>query len=208
MPKVVDHSERRSHFIDASLRLIAEDGLNAATLRKVAEAAGVTTGALTHYFCDRETLLVEALRAAHFAAGARMAKVVAAKNDESAKLMAVLEEALPLDNVRMQEWRVWLAFWGEALGSERLTEENERRVSEWRELVRTLVTPLVPVTSSADLVAMSIVALVDGLGVRVALASRRRVKTERANARATIAYAVTRLVAAVNEQQADARKGE
>ena len=63
MPKVVNHEEQRAGFVTASWEVIAEEGLGAATLRRVAAAAGMTTGALTHYFSDREALLVEALRA-------------------------------------------------------------------------------------------------------------------------------------------------
>ncbi|MCZ8281177.1 MAG: TetR family transcriptional regulator C-terminal domain-containing protein [Aquidulcibacter sp.] len=193
MPRVVDHAERRTKFIVASWGVIANEGLNAATLRRVAAAAGVTTGALTHYFTDREALLVEALRAAHFAAGARMLRAAGKLDDDRKRLLAVLEEALPLDNRRLQEWRVWLAFWGEAVGSLALSEENQRRIEEWRDFAETLVLPLVPPGQSTAVVAMSLVALIDGLGVRLALAPAASLASERRDARASIARAVASL---------------
>ncbi|MCE2990579.1 MAG: TetR/AcrR family transcriptional regulator [Aquidulcibacter sp.] len=201
MPKIVDHGERRAEFIVASWGVIAQEGLNAATLRRVAAAAGVTTGALTHYFSDREALLVEALRAAHFAAGARMLRAAAKLDDERKRLIAVLEEALPLDKRRQQEWRVWLAFWGEAVGSATLLEENQQRINEWRDFVEMLAVPLVPLGHSTSVVAMSLIALVDGLGLRLALAPLATLATERSNARASIARAVASLVGEPNVNQ-------
>ncbi|HAH08970.1 MAG TPA: TetR family transcriptional regulator, partial [Alphaproteobacteria bacterium] len=48
MPKQVDHELQRQSISQAALSVIAAQGLEAARLRDVAEAAGVTTGAVTH----------------------------------------------------------------------------------------------------------------------------------------------------------------
>src|SRR5262249_20218224 len=72
MPREVDATLRRSEFVEAAWRVIRREGLSAATLRRVASEVSFTTGALTHYFSNRQALLVQALRAAHFTAGARM----------------------------------------------------------------------------------------------------------------------------------------
>ena len=193
MPKVVDHDERRAGFVSASWDVISEEGLGAATLRRVAAAAGVTTGALTHYFSDREALLVEALRTAHFAAGARMRRAAAAAKSDRAKLSAVLDEALPFDTARLREWRVWLAFWGEAVGNPRLGHENEERVAEWRDLVEALVAPLVEGAATSGAASAELLSLVDGLGLRLALAPPATLAREQAAARSVIERAVTRL---------------
>ena len=57
MPRVVDVEERRQELTDAAARLIARAGIGAATMREVAAEAGLTTGALTHYFADKRELL-------------------------------------------------------------------------------------------------------------------------------------------------------
>jgi AcrR family transcriptional regulator len=155
MPKVVDHEERRAGFVTASWDVIAEEGLGAATLRRVASAAGVTTGALTHYFFDRE--------------------------------------ALPFDAARLREWRVWLAFWGEAVGNPRLRRENEERVAEWRDLLEALVAPLVAGAATSGAASAELLSLVDGLGLRLALAPRATLAREQAAARSVIDRAVMRL---------------
>ena len=167
MPKEVDIDEKRSEFIGASIEVIAGEGLGAATMRRVAQQAGCTTGALTHYFANRHDLLVETLRAVHHAAGARMEQAAATVEDPHERLMAVLFEALPLDETRLREWRVWLAFWSASMDDAALTGENDRRYTQWRRALRELLKPL---SSNADLDAETdaLVAMVDGLGVGVA----------------------------------------
>ena len=54
--------DRRSTILDATLRLIATDGVDAITHRRVAAAAGVPLGSTTYYFDSREQLLREAFR--------------------------------------------------------------------------------------------------------------------------------------------------
>ena len=168
MPKVVDRTEKRAEFVAASWNVIASEGLRAATLRRVASEAGCTTGSLTHYFPDRRSLLINSLRSAHFEAGARMMKAAEQASSQFERLEAVLLEALPLDAPRMREWRVWLAFWAEAMNDPQLAEENQRRYAEWRNLLSDVVSPLV--ADSADLEAEldHLIALIDGLGLHLA----------------------------------------
>lgn len=169
MPKIVDHDLRRAEFAAASCAVIAEEGLGAATMRRVAERAGCTTGALTHYFPDRATLLTEALRAAHAAAGARMLAVVKRAAPPIDRLRGVLLEALPLDADRLREWRVWLAFWGATPSQPALAAENAARYVEWRGLLELLLGSLGLEPPERREEAHLLVALVDGLGLQLAL---------------------------------------
>src|SRR5512138_372519 len=54
--------DRRAAILDATLRLIATDGVDAVTHRRVAGAADVPLGSTTYYFESREQLLREAFR--------------------------------------------------------------------------------------------------------------------------------------------------
>src|SRR5580692_9848754 len=110
MPKVVDIASKRAAFVLASLDVIASEGLGGATLRRIAAQAGATTGSITHYFSSRDALLVETVAAAHLAAGARMQAALERCETPEDQLEAVVLEALPLDPIRLREWKVWLAF--------------------------------------------------------------------------------------------------
>jgi DNA-binding transcriptional regulator YbjK len=53
----------RDQILQATLRLIGEQGIGAVTNRAVARAAGVSLGSLTYHFPSQDELLREALRA-------------------------------------------------------------------------------------------------------------------------------------------------
>jgi len=165
MPKFVNTDEKCAEFIEASWKVIARDGLQGTTLRRVANEAKCTTGSLTHYFSDRQSLLIETLRVAHFRAGERMARAAEAAETDYQRLEAVMFESLPLDAVRLSEWKVWLAFWGGSMSDPDLAAENTRRYEEWRALVGTLLAPL---TENSGRDSEILIALIDGLGLRLA----------------------------------------
>lgn len=166
MPKVVDHEQRRRELVAATWAVVAAEGIEAATVRRIAEEAGCTTGRITHYFADKEEVLVAALRQVHRAAGKRMLAATGERSGLEA-LRAVLAEALPLDEERILEWRVWLAFWGSAATSTSLQAEQHQRYREWRGLLkRVLATAALPADIDLDRLVDQIVALVDGFGLQ------------------------------------------
>ena len=61
MPKIVDHDERRATISTAAADLIAEEGIEAATMKRIGARAGGTTGAVTHYFVDKDDVVLAAL---------------------------------------------------------------------------------------------------------------------------------------------------
>jgi AcrR family transcriptional regulator len=170
MPKVVDHAVRRAELVDAAWRVIAEEGLEAATMRRIAEAAGCTTGRVTHYFGCKEDVLVAALREVYRRAAERMRRHIGGA-DVATVLLQVLLEALPVDEDRRLEWKVWLAFWGRAAADERLRHEQEQRYAEWRGLLDKLIRRARPHDAAADRrTAVDLVAgAIDGLGIQAVL---------------------------------------
>jgi AcrR family transcriptional regulator len=170
MPKVVDHAARRAELVDAAWHVIAEEGLEAATMRRIAEAAGCTTGRVTHYFDSKDDMLVAALREVHRRAGARMLRHLGGP-DVAGVLLAVLLEALPIDQDRQLEWKVWLAFWGRAAADDRLRHEQQHRYAEWRGLLGKLVRRARPHATPADRrAAVDLIAgAIDGLGIQAVL---------------------------------------
>lgn len=193
MPKVVNHQERRAEIVAATWEAIAEVGLDGATMRAIAERAGCTTGRLTHYFSGREEILTAALRRVHEDAGTRMIRAAAGRSGADA-LRAVLLEALPLDDERRLEWRVWLAFWAQAAVDEQLRSENEQRYDEWRDIVDRLLRAAAPGLTAPErrVRADELVLFIDGLGVRETLA-RASDRTARAAAiRRSVDRAVVR----------------
>ena len=164
----VDPAQRRAEIVEAAFGLLAEGGVEAATMRRVATAAGATTGRVTHYFESRVELLVAALSEVDRRRQERIATHDAL--DPAARLKAVLIERLPLDSERLHEVRVWLALASTNLPEAR--DELVRQSVEWESLVRSLVSD----AHMSDDTAVSIVALVDGLALRLLLDATRRAR--------------------------------
>ena len=80
----------RDALLTAAVALIAERGIEAATLADVAERAGVTKGALVHHFENKETLLDAALDRV----GAHLTQVLTAAWDPTAPPYPRLRKAL------------------------------------------------------------------------------------------------------------------
>lgn len=183
MPKIVDHDTRRREIVEASWQVIAGEGLDGVTMRKIAAAAGCTTGRLTHYFANREELVLAALRAVYDAAASRMAAVQDASGPLRKRLLQMLEETLPLDDTRLREWKIWIAFWGAAAADRTLAEENDDRHDRWRASILPLIREIAP-SSDAVYEAERLVGIVNGLGLEAAISPTRR---NRARAREALA---------------------
>jgi len=170
VPKVVDHEERQREIAGAVWRAVARRGIEAATMREIAEEAGFSTGVLSHYFEDKDALILHALHVSIERAAGRMERRGRGATGLGA-LRSVLREGLPLDDERRGEMRVWIDFWGRATGSEALGLEQSRWYALWRSVVRALleecqrageVNPALAVEQEAA----ALVALVDGIGIQ------------------------------------------
>ncbi|MFQ6230894.1 TetR/AcrR family transcriptional regulator [Nocardia sp. NPDC002869] len=85
-----DHDEKRAELLEAATSVIAELGFAKASLRKVAERAGYTTGAVTYYFADKSDL-VNALAESRFDRYDALLDSVASEADVRALLQKWLE---------------------------------------------------------------------------------------------------------------------
>ncbi|MEU5852353.1 TetR/AcrR family transcriptional regulator [Saccharopolyspora shandongensis] len=109
MPKLVDHDQRRAELARAVWAVISRDGIEGATVRKVADEAGVSAGGLRHYFDSQRGLLRFAAEAVATNAGARLAEHLHTERPGMRRAQLLLEEFLPLDEERRVEVDVWSA---------------------------------------------------------------------------------------------------
>lgn len=177
MPKVVDHEERRAELGAALWRLASRDGLEAVTVRRVAEEAGWSTGAVVHYFSDKEELLLFAFRTVADRVGRRLA-AAAERTDEPLELARTwLVQGLPLDAERQAEVRVWFAFLGLALARPELARAQRLTYRAWRGRVAGLLQEAqrrgqIRADVDCSAAAAALVAVVDGLAVQATFEPR------------------------------------
>lgn len=124
MPRVVDHDARRREVTAVAAELIASEGRSALTVRNVATRAGYSTKVVSHYFADIGDLLHETY---DHAAGRARARINAVLDHDPADIQGLIEAVLPLDAVRRDDWRIWFAFWSEALATPSLAKDQRRR---------------------------------------------------------------------------------
>jgi len=170
MPKVVDHNKRRQDFIDAAYETILEHGLEHATVRAVAKKAGYTTGALVHYFGDKDELIQQALTRFGDEVRRRMLNAQRANRGRAA-LRELLLEALPTNKESAERWRVWLAMWYQSESSPDMRKEQRSRYAEWLGRIETVLGESVtdgelPQSAPIRDEAGALVALIDGMGVQ------------------------------------------
>jgi AcrR family transcriptional regulator len=184
MPKVVDHEERRAELAAAVWRLASRDGLEAVTVRRVAEEAGWSTGAVVHYFSDKEDLLLFAFGTVANRVQGRLSEAAEQITEPLALARAWLVEGLPVDAERQAEVRVWFAFLGLALTRPAFARAQRLTYRAWRGRVADLLREAQQrgeVRADVDCAAQAaaLVALVDGLAVQAtfeprALGARRQ----------------------------------
>lgn len=160
MPKVVDHAARREQLAAALWRVVVREGVEAASLRRVAAEAGWSVGSLRHYFETQGELL----RFAMELVVRRVTERVAALPWEGDPIRAVTEllhQFLPLDADRRAEMEVWLAFAARALVDPGLRELRDESHDSVRRVCR-LAVELIG-APEPELEAERLHALVDGL---------------------------------------------
>ncbi|MHA7268444.1 TetR/AcrR family transcriptional regulator [Arthrobacter sp. HLT1-20] len=131
MPKIVDHDQRRLELVDATWRIIAQHGIEGATMREIAAEAGFTNGALKPYFHTKDDLITFAFEHVFNRTSRRIADQTADKVGMDA-LRAFCQEVLPLDEDRINEARIVIPFWQKALTDATKTELHESSMHQWR----------------------------------------------------------------------------
>jgi AcrR family transcriptional regulator len=177
MPKIVDHDARRAELAAAVWRVASRDGLGGVTMRGVAAEAGWSTGALGHYFADKEELLVFAFETVADRVGKRVLKAAERTRDPLELVRTQLAEGLAIDAERRAEVRVWFAFLGLAETRPRLAKAGRDAYRLWRDRVmKTLVTAqrqgLVDESIDPAREAAALIALVDGLAIQASFDGR------------------------------------
>ncbi|MDR6511950.1 AcrR family transcriptional regulator [Novosphingobium capsulatum] len=136
MPAPVDHAAKRKAIARISAELIAERGLQAATIRQVAARAGFSTTVVTHYFANKRALLLAAYR---YVAERTQQRFDAMAADDESEPLSRLEILLPLDAEGRNAWRLYFQFWPMADHDEELAEEQRWWSDNARSLARAML---------------------------------------------------------------------
>lgn len=129
MPKIVDHAQRRDAIAQVAAQLIAEGGLEAATVREIARVSGFSKGIVEHYFDDKGELINAALERANQAYFVRVAQMTQGLSGLAA-LRARLAATVPSNAILRSEWKIRLIFWSVAAVDPVLQKQQAKRSRE------------------------------------------------------------------------------
>jgi AcrR family transcriptional regulator len=164
---------RRSELVDAALRAIVKNGPDGVRLNKVAEEAGLTSGAVLYYYPDMDELVLEANRVGmerfH---EQRLAMLETLPADPVVQLRALVLSGLPGDSDD-HDVRLLCELGGSAgrnpVIASLLTALYDRQVSMYQVVLeRGAATGLFTLSLPSRTIARNLVALEDAYGYRIA----------------------------------------
>ncbi|MDN5724877.1 MAG: TetR/AcrR family transcriptional regulator [Propionibacteriales bacterium] len=119
-----DHDAIRQTIVDAAGVLVAAEGVDALTFRRVATAAKVSPGRVQHYFGDRSALVHASFENVQQRVRRRVAEALPGPETTPYDVVtAVLQALVPRNEGELEEQRMMAAFEGLALTDSLLAED-------------------------------------------------------------------------------------
>lgn len=169
----MSYGDRKLEVTEAAWRVIVREGLDRASMRAIAQELGSSTGVVTHYFRDKDELMLFALERVFEKLSKDMEAAVKGRTGLD-RLEQMILAALPISAEGIPGWQVWIAFLGYAIGREKLVQEHRKRYSALYQLICQELAELQTaklIRADLDLAqeANALIALVDGIGTGVVI---------------------------------------
>ncbi|MBD2626649.1 TetR/AcrR family transcriptional regulator [Trichormus variabilis] len=169
----MSYDNRRIEVANAAWRVIIREGLDRASMRAIAQELGSSTGVVTHYFRDKEELILFALERV-FENVLENMKVCIKGQEGIDRLEQIIFTALPLNIRDKADWKVWVAFLGYSIGREHLVQEHQKRYDVLQQIISQELADLqtanlIRADLDVTLEANALIALVDGIGTRIVI---------------------------------------
>lgn len=138
MPKIVDHEQQKIKVAEAAWRVIRQSGIENASVRNVAQEAGISPGSMRHYFSTQSELFLFSMNLVSERANARIA-ALSFDRPMPEVVRDMLSELLPLNEEKRSEMEVWLAFMSRSIWDTALHDLAKRVYEEMNQgMIRTV----------------------------------------------------------------------
>lgn len=139
--KKVDHDQRRHEVAIAAATIIAEDGLEALTTRSLAKAMDCSIGVLSHYFVNKDEIVIAAMNWADSAIEERFSRLIEQSPMDVDNYESFIMDSFPLDEHTELEWRVRLNLAAYSLTHPALkASQDEARIVRFERLLNMVKT--------------------------------------------------------------------
>lgn len=159
----VDHDERRQRIAEVAIDIIAREGLDAATIRRMAAEMGASIRVITHYFADKDELLLAAYRIMAGQGEARVAEICAR---DPADLVGALTAMTAVDDGAFGHWRVYVSFWDRAARDPVFAAEQRTWIDNALDRVAAIIAAHSGPRDDAREIAQQLIAFVQGVSVQ------------------------------------------
>lgn len=177
--------KRRSDLIDAAIRCLAEGGMAAFKMERVAAEAGVSLGLVSHYFSSKDELLTEMYRRALYDDVNRMVEEsedarppkgdIPVPGSAARRLCRMVDDIIDPKYLKPATLTIWLTLWGEIIVNPPLRRAHRTLYRSYMGMLSRLIGAVAaerqrPVDAAE--MARNFQALVDGLFLERALDSQ------------------------------------
>lgn len=167
---------RRQALMDATLRCLAERGVEKTSIRNISEEAGVSVGLVNHYYASKDELVADVYaQVADNLLAALQAEVARVGGTARERLSTFIRASFSGAVVDPDLLRAWLSFWSMTHRSELIATVHARTYGEYLETLEGLLGELAREESVPDLdarlTAIGLSGLLDGLWVESCLNS-------------------------------------
>ncbi len=139
MAKIVDHDEKRREIQEVTALLIAREGLDAVTTRRIASESGCSLGILSHYFANKDEIVVSALNWCDLRFIDELAVLSAQESLDLDSFYFLIDMLLPLDERSDAEWRVRVNLWAYSLTHPELAQARREAAEFGYDMARKFI---------------------------------------------------------------------
>lgn len=173
MPKIVDHDHKRKLIAETAWKIIETEGIEKASIRRIASEAGMSAGALRHYFSNQDELLLFIMDY-FLARGKERSKNKSWSQDPFIAVQETLLELVPVDRDKQAEAGVWLVFVIRSLTSAALNTKKAELIEGEYILMKALLEILIKAgyvkkDIDIELEKLRLSAVIEGLSIHALL---------------------------------------
>lgn len=173
MPKIVDHDEKRKQIAEAAWNIIRKEGVEKASIRRVAAEAGMSSGALRHYFSTQDEMLLFIMNY-YFEEGKKRSQNKEWSENPVQAVEEVLLELVPIDEEKKIETSVWWILALRSLTSDTIKDKKDEMTDGTYELANSMIEILalkgvLSDSMNAELEKSRLTALIEGLSIHALL---------------------------------------
>ncbi|WP_119392852.1 TetR family transcriptional regulator C-terminal domain-containing protein [Taklimakanibacter lacteus] len=170
----VEADLRRQMLIDAAIRCLAEGGIAAFTVDRISREAKVSRGLINHHFDGIGGLLIEVYEAMTQSMLAAGRETLFFEGTAEDRLAAVIDTMFRPPMFSKSSLRAWLALWGEVATNPKLKASHRKSYDAYRKAIGDALSEIAKtrkVRLDSEALAMTVIALIDGLWIEWCLDS-------------------------------------